>query len=90
MFRGLRPLSRPLLTAAFVAALPPPAPPRAESPTEGDYSSLGYGADLYLRSGTVKASDLPILVKKWKEGQDTWPWVWCQRNPNGVSDAGGG
>lgn len=46
-----------------------------------DYSSLGYGSDLYVHNPNV--NDLRRLVNAWEHGHDVWPWVWTWRNPHG-------
>ncbi|CEL98413.1 unnamed protein product [Vitrella brassicaformis CCMP3155] len=29
------------------------------------------------------SGDLVGYLKQWRDGKDTWPWVWCQPNPHG-------
>ncbi len=62
------------------------APPAWAHPSPYDAAvPAGRFADVrHLREARPQW-DLPLLYALWQAGGDgeTWPWVWCQRNPTG-------
>ena len=77
--------SRPAAHADAAGAAASPTPQWAHpSPYDADVPAARFSDVRDLRTTRLEW-DLPALMARWQAAgsAESWPWVWCQRNPTG-------